>query len=101
MKVTLMSMVVFVGLSAQAKTTCYILKNAQNAEKTIPKSLCIDSVQVNLDRPSIRVKSPSYDRILNNLDITYLARHNEESFSFRAQSVIADIKPERVKKKIN
>lgn len=66
---------------------CYRLVGA-NAPSVVPKEICVEGASINLERSQIDVYSQSYRKLLSNMNLNYLARHNENGYSFRASKLI-------------
>lgn len=73
-----------------ADQTCYFLEASSPAPTSyvIPLKVCLEKISVNLPEQKVSVYSYFSPEFYTNLKLDYLARHNENGFSFRASSVI-------------
>ena len=76
-------------ISAQ---TCYSLKSAP-VVAAIPQRVCIEQISINnidTDEATLTIYSYFNQKYFENMKLTYLARHNENGFSFKAANVLAE-----------
>lgn len=76
-------------ISAQ---TCYSLKSAP-AVAAIPQRVCVEQISINnidTDEATLNIYSYFNQKYFENMKLSYLARHNENGFSFKAASVLAE-----------
>lgn len=76
----------------QSAQTCYfIVKEESSAlNDSIPTQICLESLAVDTSAEKIEVYSYFFSDLYKNLKLNYVARKNEDSFSFRASSVLRD-----------
>lgn len=99
MKKLLMSVVVLAGLNSFAgpedhmmSQTCYYLKNPSQialATQYVPTQICIETVNIDTDKNTITAFSYFMPELYQNLNLNYLVRKNEDSFSFKAVNNLA------------
>ncbi|WP_413612573.1 hypothetical protein [Bdellovibrio sp. HCB-110] len=76
-----------------AVQTCYSLKSAP-AAATIPQRICLEEISIikfDTYTPALNIYSYFDPRYFEGMKLTYLARHNEDSFSFKAANVLTDV----------
>lgn len=87
----LLSSVSFAGpeehLDAQR---CFVLQGA--APAAVPQKICIENITLRdagMSVSSISVYSYFYGHLLNGMQLSYIARRNENGFSFKAENMIS------------
>ncbi len=68
---------------------CYAIEISQGAylPRTLPTEICFESLNVDFDKNQISIYSffPMYSELFMNLKISYLARKNEDGYTFRSK----------------
>lgn len=75
-----------------AAQTCYALLTP--APKAIPERVCVEEISLNhadTTHASLNIYSYFNQRYFENMQLTYVARYNENGFSYRATSVLVDV----------
>lgn len=76
-----------------AAQTCYVLKNSSPfVSALIPERICLEEVsieKVDGAAPAINIYSYFHRGYFDGVKLTYLARHNEDGYSFRAANVLS------------
>ena len=88
----LLSLNVFAGPEEHiAAQTCYSLKSP--APTVIPQRVCLEEITItepHTDTATINIYSYFNQNYFNNMKLTYLARHNEDSYAFRAANILLE-----------
>jgi hypothetical protein len=96
MKTVLFALISAVSIAAfagpeehNAAQVCYHLQpGSQVLVPQTPEQICLEEVSVDLEKAQINVYSYFTPYLYKDLQVTYLARHNENGFSFRSEAVL-------------
>lgn len=73
----------------QAQTCYYLIaEESSPINNDIPTQICLESLTVDTSAETISIYSYFYSDLYKNLKLNYIARKNEDSFSFRASNLV-------------
>ncbi len=80
------------GEEHEQAQACYTVVTEESSEinVNIPTQICLERVMVNASENTISVYSFFYSDLYENIKLTYVARKNEDFYSFRSQSLVRD-----------
>ena len=80
------------GEEHEQAQACYsvVVEESSQINKNIPTQICLERVLVKTTENTFAVYSFFYSDLYENINLTYVARKNEDFYSFRSQSLIRD-----------